>query len=245
MVLTNFLPNDVILSSASPGCFVFALGQVTCFAGALPAATATNWTITVVPSGADPLTNLVQISSMTPDPDVSNNSALIVSTIATNIPPIFYLQPSDAVALLGSSATFQATAFGIAPLGYQWLFNGTPLAGQTSPALALTNLQTAQMGAYSLLVSNANGSVTSVPAQLTVLEPPAFQLAGITALGGSISVSLLSTAGRAYTLEFKDSLADTNWTPILPAIPGTGAIISLSETNNPGAPVRFYRVLAQ
>jgi uncharacterized repeat protein (TIGR01451 family) len=245
VMLTNVLPNNVILSSASPGCFYSPPGYVTCFAGVLPAGAATNWTITVVPPSADPLTNLVQISSITPDPDLSNNTSLIVSSIATNAPPILYSQPADAVALLGASATFQATAFGIAPLGYQWLFNGTPLPGQTTTALALTNVQSGQMGAYTLLVSNANGSVTSAPAQLTVLEPPAFQLAGISSGDGAITVSLKSTAGRAYTLEFKNSLTDTNWTSILPAVQGTGGIISLSDTNTLSAPARFYRVVAQ
>jgi hypothetical protein len=244
-MLTNVLPNNVIFSSASPGCFYSPPGYVTCFAGVLPAGAATNWTITVVPPSADPLTNLVQISSITPDPDLSNNTSLMVSSIATNAPPILYSQPADAVALLGASATFQATAFGIAPLGYQWLFNGTPLPGQTTTALALTNVQSGQMGAYTLLVSNANGSVTSAPAQLTVLEPPAFQLAGISSGDGAITVSLKSTAGRAYTLEFKNSLTDTNWTSILPAVQGTGGIISLSDTNTLSAPARFYRVLAQ
>jgi len=57
---------------------------------------------------------------------------------------------------------------------------------------------------------------------------------------GGFAVSLPSSSGRVYALEYKDSLADANWTA-LPLVAGTGGMLTLSD---PGAPSsrRFYRV---
>ena len=68
LVLSNELPNNVIFSSASPGCIYSTDGYVVWQGGILPAAGATNLNITVVPAGSDPLTNLVGISSLTAQP---------------------------------------------------------------------------------------------------------------------------------------------------------------------------------
>lgn len=245
LILSNALPNNAIFSSASAGCTYSTDGYVLWQGGTLTAAGTTNVSITIIPANSDPLTNLVELSALTADPAPANNSALLVSTIATNMPPIIYAQPVDQVAIQGHAASFQARAFGIVPLGYQWLFNGAPLPGQTTPSLALTNVQASQMGAYSVLVTNANGSVTSAPAQLTVLPPPAFQLDAVSAAGGILSVTLQSGTNRSYTLQFKNSLSDPAWTPILPPISGTGGPILLQDTNAMAASVRFYQVLAQ
>jgi hypothetical protein len=51
-----------------------------------------------------------------------------------------------------------------------------------------------------------------------------------------------SVTGATYTLEYKNSLADTNWTPLLPSVTGTGGAISLQDTNGATFPSRFYRV---
>jgi len=53
-------------------------------------------------------------------------------------------------------------------LNFQWLFNGTNLAGATNSSLTFTNVQSAQAGTYSVVVSNAYGSVTSSNAVLEV-----------------------------------------------------------------------------
>jgi hypothetical protein len=45
-----------------------------------------------------------------------------------------------------------------------------------------------------------------------------------------------------YTLQFKNSLGDTTWTPIPPAVPGTGSVILLLDPSAT-APMRFYRVM--
>ena len=60
-------------------------------------------------------------------------------------------------------------------MGYQWLFSGTNILGQTDDILILTNLVTAQASGYTVLITNVAGSITSSVAALTVtafMPPP-------------------------------------------------------------------------
>jgi hypothetical protein len=63
-------------------------------------------------------------------------------------------------------------------------------------------------------------------------------------VGTTNLISLLSTSGSSYTLEFKNLISDASWTPILPSTPGTGGTIVLQDAAANG-PTRFYRVRAQ
>jgi 3-oxoadipate enol-lactonase len=65
---------------------------------------------------------------------------------------------------------------------------------------------------------------------------------GLTKSGGTVSLSFPSIAGLSYTLEYKNSLTNTAWTPILPAISGNGGSLILQDTNPPPLS-RFYRVV--
>ena len=62
------------------------------------------------------------------------------------------------------------SAIGQGPLSYQWRFNGMDLAGATRSTLILTNVQLSQAGWYSVVLTNVYGSVTSSPAQLTLIQ---------------------------------------------------------------------------
>ena len=84
------------------------------------------------------------------------------------VAPIITTQPQNQTVQAGSNVIISVTANGQSPLSYQWLFNGTPLANQTDTNLSLTNVQFTNAGGYSVIVTNAYGSVTSSVAQLTV-----------------------------------------------------------------------------
>ena len=86
----------------------------------------------------------------------------------TGNPPFISAQPASRTGTVGSPVTFAVTAGGTPPLSYQWRFNGTNLAGADSFALALTNVQFASAGTYSVIVTNLAGSVTSSNAELIV-----------------------------------------------------------------------------
>jgi len=74
----------------------------------------------------------------------------------------------------GATASFRAASSGTAPLGYQWYFNGTPLAGNghisgsTTTNLTIANVQTNDAGSYVLMVANLFGSTNSSPATLAI-----------------------------------------------------------------------------
>ena len=70
--------------------------------------------------------------------------------------------------------TFSVGAVGTGTLLYQWRFNGTDLPGATNATLVLTNVQLANAGSYTVVVTDQIGSATSQPAVLTVLMRPVF-----------------------------------------------------------------------
>ncbi len=84
-------------------------------------------------------------------------------------PPFIAQQPQSQTATVGDTVTFTVDATGTPALTYQWQFNGAPITGATGSTLTLTNVQLANAGNYSVVVTNATGqSLTSNPAALTV-----------------------------------------------------------------------------
>ncbi len=78
----------------------------------------------------------------------------------TNRAPVIASQPASQSAVPGVTVRFNVGAIGLGPLSYQWRFNGTNLvdgghvSGATTASLTLANVQAAQAGRYSVLVSN-------------------------------------------------------------------------------------------
>ncbi len=70
------------------------------------------------------------------------------------------------------SATFSVAAYSSSSVTYQWRFNGAPIPGATTPSLTISNVTLAQDGLYDVEITDAIGSLTSVPARLTVLLTP-------------------------------------------------------------------------
>ena len=68
--------------------------------------------------------------------------------------------PQSQSVSVGSSASFSVAATG-SGLSYQWQLNGTALAGATSPTLPLTNLQPAQAGIYTVVVTSGGNSTSA------------------------------------------------------------------------------------
>jgi hypothetical protein len=92
---------------------------------------------------------------------------------AAPAPPVVNaIQPAAAFVTNGATTNFTAYAAGLPPLAYMWQFNGTNLASATNSTLSLANIQTNNAGNYTLVVSNASGSVTSAVATLVLEVPP-------------------------------------------------------------------------
>jgi hypothetical protein len=95
----------------------------------------------------------------------------VTGTIRVLAPPVFALQPQNTLRNVGTNATFTV---GVSPSGgtYQWYFNGTTPVGTSSPTLTLNNIQTANAGDYSVVVTSAFGSATSRVGTLVVNQFP-------------------------------------------------------------------------
>jgi T5SS/PEP-CTERM-associated repeat protein len=61
---------------------------------------------------------------------------------------------------------------------------------------------------------------------------------------GTVTISCASQSGFSYTLEYKTSLTNPTWTPLLPATLGNGGTLNLSDTAATNVS-RFYRVKVQ
>jgi hypothetical protein len=81
--------------------------------------------------------------------------------------------PHSQAAILGGDASFFVQAANpsapAATLHYQWLLNGSPLPGQTSNTLVLSNAQPVDVGGYSVTVSNEVAAVTSLTVALQLV----------------------------------------------------------------------------
>ncbi len=84
-------------------------------------------------------------------------------------------QPTNQAVIAGTNVTISIQVSSSFPPTFQWRFNGTNLPGATGAMLSLTNVQASQAGAYSVVISNRAGVVTSGSATITVLVPPSFR----------------------------------------------------------------------
>lgn len=120
------------------------------------------------PTGADGLgASLNRLSATGYGNDPTNWAEGPPSPGGLSLPRIL-TQPASQTAAAGGTVSLMVATWSIPPLSYQWRFNGTALTGQTQSTLILTNVQAAQAGAYTVLLSNPQGSLLSASALLTV-----------------------------------------------------------------------------
>ena len=95
------------------------------------------------------------------------------ATLTVLVKPTITIPPQSQTAETGATVEFYVNATNTLPLSYQWFFNSTiAITGSTTNcALLLTNVQPSQAGAYTVVVTNIAGAVTSPPAMLSVIPP--------------------------------------------------------------------------
>ncbi|MGD0941422.1 MAG: fibronectin type III domain-containing protein, partial [Terracidiphilus sp.] len=107
--------------------------------------------------------------------------------------PTITTQPASQTVTVSQAATFSVVASGTAPLTYQWQSNGTAIAGATDPSYTIPATTVANNGTdYTVVVTNAIGSITSAVAVLTVSSNSCSAIpaapTGLTAAASSSSV---------------------------------------------------------
>jgi sugar lactone lactonase YvrE len=152
-------------------------------------------------------------------------------------PPFITSQPADTTNLPGSTVTFSVGVTGSQPFSFFWqrggtnLINGVNVSGANSTTLTLMNVSTADATSYTVVVSNAIGSVTSSNATLTltsadpgiVIQPqPLFTNFGAAAV---LSVRVVGSAPLTFQW-LKDGVN------LIDGPTGSGSSISGSGTSN-------------
>ncbi len=160
----------------------------------------------------------------------ASSAAATLNVQPATVAPTITTQPISQTATVGGAVSFTTAASGTPAPTYQWRKDGVNLTGATNATLSLSNVQNADAGAYTVVASNAAGSVTSSAATLTVqAAPPPNTAPTITTqpasqggtIGGSVTFSVSAAGNPAPTYQWQFNGA---------AITGaTGATLTLSN----------------
>ena len=158
------------------------------------------------------------------------------------VAPEMSIQPQSHTNTVGDNVTFSAVAVGIPDAWYQWKFNVTnTISGATNSSYAKLNVQTNDMGSYTVVCTNLSGSVTSQVAYLQVYETSASDLttAAITN-GNQMKFYLSANTNLIYVIDASTNLI--NWVPIKT---NNAPFLYLDPQTITNHPQRFYRARYQ
>lgn len=146
--------------------------------GNIAGATSSTLTLTNTQSADAALYDVVVTNS------VNSATSAAVALQVNPAAPTIATQPAASSVLTGGTATFTVTARGTTPFTYQWrkdgnaLTDGGNLSGATTATLQVANVSEAELGSYSVVVSNGIGApATSNAATLTIKTVVAGQVA--------------------------------------------------------------------
>src|SRR6185369_13628572 len=145
------------------------------------------------------------------------SSVAVLTVVAA---PVITTQPVPSQSVhAGQTANFSVTATNDCgdSLVYQWMFQGTNIAGASASTYSIPNVQFADAGDYRVLVGTLAGSVTSAVATLTVFGPPVVAFAANPTNGFvplTVSFTNLSSGATNYNWNFGDGNTSTAINPI-------------------------------
>ena len=196
-----------------------------------------NRTVTLTPTrnrfGSAVITLIV-----TDGAGMSASDTFGLTVVESTDAPVIFGGPADVTVAPWSEVSISVVALGSAPLAYQWQRNGVDLPNATNATLVIPHVLHSDAGSYRVRVSNGAGSATSAAAILQVTGAPV--MTSITRTGAAAFVSFTTASGPNYTVEYRDEAPSGAWS-ILPAISGTGGIVTVSDPDAT-TPRRYYRV---
>ena len=199
VMFTDTVPANVTFVSASPGC-TYSAGAVVCAIGMLPAAAATNFTVTLAPVAGTVFTNLISVGAITPEINPANNTATLVSTQTVFLSPGgISVGPASQMIQCGGNVSFTVNAAGALPLSIQWSLDNMPVAGATNTSFSLTNLHLPSPYIITVTVTNLYGGATS-NAIVTVTDTlaPVITLNGTNPMTNELGSAFTDPGGTAY-----------------------------------------------
>ncbi len=162
----------------------------------------------------------------------TNPAGSVVSnpaTLTVQSPVVLLTQPLSLGVIPGTNATFSVTATGSSPITYQWRKDGTPIAGATNASYTVSNAQSANGGAYDVVLNNPVGSVTSQSATLTVFTAPAVTTdpSNQTVTAGNTATFQVAASGSA-PLGYQWRKAGVN----IPGATGSSLVIANAQASD-------------
>ena len=200
---------------ASPPAIIYAT-----LANALPPGSGGDATIyDVFTISGDALTNLVtgdNVLAVEVHQQSSGSSDIVWGAALTALvytgPMTFTTQPTNTSVVDGRAVALSASAIGNPEPTYQWFKNGTLIPGATNRSYSLATAYPSNAGTYFLQASNANGTLASSNAILTVIDDFDLPLA-ISATGAKDLVTISIDFSEALNV---GSATDTNHFAIVP-----------------------------
>jgi hypothetical protein len=167
--LGNPVPNASVSASRSAGGTYAATSDTNGIYALVQLPSSSHYTLTVSQAGYAGATGNWSTGA-------SQNSAATTGNIwganfvltATGAPSIL-IAPQSQTVLVGGTVTFAVSAAGAGTLAYQWLQDGASLTNSGS-SLTISSVSAANAGTYSVVVSNAYGTIAATGAVLNVVQ---------------------------------------------------------------------------
>jgi len=96
------------------------------------------------------------------------NTATATLTVRPPAPPVITTQPRTTAVFAGQPVALNYVASGSFPRAHQWRKDGGAISGATADTYPIAAASAVDAGAYSVVITNAQGSATSTSATLTV-----------------------------------------------------------------------------
>ncbi|MET0535600.1 MAG: hypothetical protein ABW171_15395 [Steroidobacter sp.] len=165
---------------------------------AIPNATTSTYTVPLVATSDDGVRFSVQISNSVG----SVQSAVAVLTVlALPVAPSIATLQGPNTLQRGDTATLSVVADGDPPLTYQWRRNGVAISGATAASHDIPNVDLDDhLIAYSVVVTNAAGTVASKPLVLRIADAPEISAGNFFSLAASRTTGALTWGSQSQTM---------------------------------------------